>query len=236
MEKQEKLVKYTPVETMLMGMAKTMWMPSLVMGLAMVVIAFWIVRNTAQSSVDFFFSGAKAIREGTDPAYIAAHRSFQTTFAWIPGFKFLGMGLLFSAITFNLANIIGALREAGAKVQKGLGVEVKTLAKPLTASMFPMSMMAGLFILIIAFIMSLNLAGQTSTYFNHPIKDVLDAAETNSSLAKQLASIQSTKAWLEPFKFVGVALLLTGISLALATIRKILQFQTRRLTEIAQSK
>ncbi|MBI2012456.1 hypothetical protein HYS90_00840 [Candidatus Curtissbacteria bacterium] len=224
------------MEKMLMGMAKTMWMPSLLMGLAMVVIAFLVVRNTAQTSVAFFFSGAKAIREGTDPTYIAAHRSFQTTFAWIPGFKFLGMGLLFSAITFNLANIIGALREGGAKIQKALGVEVKAMAKPVIASLFPMAMMLGLLTLIVAFIISLNLAGQASSYFNNPIEDVLDAAQSNSALSGQLAQIQATKAWLEPFKFVGVALLLTGISLALATIRKILQFQAKRLAEIAESK
>lgn len=236
MEKEEKLVKYTPVETMLMGMAKAMWMPSLVMGLGIVIIAFLVVLNTAQTSVSFFFSAEKAVREGANPAYVAAHRSFQTVSAWVPGFKFLGMGLLFSAITFNLANIIGALREAGAKVQKALGVEVKAMAKPLIASMFPMLMMLGLLVLIIAFIISLNLASQTSTYFNHPIKDVLDAAESNSALVKQLAAIQSTKAWLEPFKFVGVALLLTGISLALATIRMILQFQAKRLAEIAEGK
>lgn len=236
MEKEEKLVRYTPIETMLMGMAKTMWMPSLVMGLGIVIVAFLVVRNTAQTSVDFFFSGAKAVREGTDPAYITAYRSLQTVSAWIPGFKFLGMGLLFSAITFNLANIIGALREAGAKVQKSLGVEVKVMNKPMIAGLFPMLMMLGLLVLIVDFIISLNLSGQVSSYFNHPIRDVLDEAATNSELAKQLASIQSTKAWLEPFKFVGLALLLTGISLALATIRKILQFQTKRLAEIAGSK
>lgn len=235
MNQEEQLVKYTPVEMMLMGMAKTMWMPSLVMGLGIVLIAFLVVTNTAQTSVSFFFSAEKAVREGTGSTYVAAHRSFQTVNAWVPGFKFLGMGLLFSAITFNLANIIGALREAGAKVQKAMGVDVKAMAKPLIASMFPMLMMVGLAILIISFIVSLNLASAASTYFNNPIKDVLDAAPSNSALASQLASIQSTKAWLEPFKFVGVALLLTGISLALATIRKILQFQTKRLAEIAES-
>lgn len=236
MEKEEKLVKYTPIEMMLMGMAKTMWLPSLVMGLGIVIIAFLIVLNTAQTSVSFFFSAEKAVREGANPAYVAAHRSFQTVSAWVPGFKFLGMGLLFSAITFNLANIIGALREAGAKVQKAMGVEVKAMAKPLIASLFPMLMMVGLAILIIAFILSINLAAQASVYFNNPIENVLDTAPSNSELTKQLASIQSTKAWLEPFKFVGVALLLTGISLALATIRKILQFQTKRLAEIAEEK
>lgn len=233
---EEQLVKYSMMEKMQMGMAKLMWMPSLLMGLMIVLVAFVVVWREANSSVTSFFSAAKEIREGTNPVYIAAHRSLQTTFAWIPGFKFLGMALLFSAITFNLANIIRALREAGARMQKTLGVEIKALAKPMTARLFPMVMMMGLVILIISFVISVNLAGQASSYYNHPIKEVLDAASTNSDLALQLSSIQSTKAWLEPFKFVGVALLLTGISLALATIRKILQFQARRLVEIAQQK
>lgn len=234
MQKEEKLVKYTMVESMLVGMAKVMWMPSLIMGVGMVIIAFLVVLNTSQTATSFFFSAAKSVREGTGPAYVAAHRSFQTTFAWIPGFKFLGMGLIFSAITFNLANIIGALREAGAKAQKSLGAEIKSMAKPAIASLFPMLMMVGLAILIISFIVSLNLASLASSYFNNPIKDVLDQAPSNSQLTRQLSSIQSTKAWLEPFKFVGFALLLTGISLALATIRKILQFQAGHLAEIAE--
>lgn len=236
MSGNENLVKYSAFEKMLMGMAKTAWPMFLLAGFMIVIVSFLIVWQTSQTSVDFFFSASKAVREGTDPASIAAHRSFQTVFAWIPGFKFLGMGLLFSAITFNLANIIGALREAGARVQKMLGAEIKALEKPMQAVMFPHLMMIGLLILVVAFIVSLNLAGQSSTYFNHPIEGVLDAAESNSELTRQLATIQSTKAWLEPFKFVGITFLLTGISFALVTIRKILAFQATRLTEIIGSK
>ncbi len=58
------------------------------------------------------------------------------------------------------------------------------------------------------------------------------AAPAGSALLAHLATIQSVKAWLEPLKFVGIALLLTGISLALATIRKVLQFQAGRIIEL----
>lgn len=221
---------------MLMSMARTMWPMFLMLGFVIVLLAFLIVWNLSQTQVNFFFSAAKAVREGSDPAYIAAHRAIQVTSAWIPGFKFLGMGLLFSAITFNLANILGALREAGARVQKMLGAEIKAWKKTFVALMFPHFMMIGLIVLIIAFVVSLNLAGSASTYFNNPIKDVLDAAPSNSALVRQLAAIQQTKAWLEPFKFVGVTFLLTGISFALATIRKVVQFQTNRLVEIGEGK
>ena len=40
------------------------------------------------------------------------------------------------------------------------------------------------------------------------------------------------KLWLEPFKFVGLALVLTGIGLALATIVRVLRWQANRLWEI----
>lgn len=57
-------------------------------------------------------------------------------------------------------------------------------------------------------------------------------AQAGSVLLGQLAAIQSVKAWLEPVKFLGIALLLTGISLALATIRRILQFQAGRILDL----
>ena len=40
------------------------------------------------------------------------------------------------------------------------------------------------------------------------------------------------KLWLEPFKFVGIGLLLSGISLALATIVPVLRWQSSRLWEV----
>lgn len=59
------------------------------------------------------------------------------------------------------------------------------------------------------------------------------AAEGSSALGK-LGRINAVKAWLEPLKFVGVAMLLTSISLALYTIRRVITFQVERMTQIAR--
>ena len=47
--------------------------------------------------------------------------------------------------------------------------------------------------------------------------------------------INAVKAWLEPFKFIGMAVMFSGIALALVTIVKVLQAQTLRMVGIAQS-
>ncbi len=222
-----------PYDRLLARMARSLWALSVLMGLGIVVAAFLVgLWNAGQ--VAGYLASSKEVREAATAgsALVGLNVTTETIFAWLPGFKFFGMGLLFSGITFVLANIINALRAAGGGLQRALGVEVKAMAKPLTAKLFPPLMMMGLMILVAAFIISLWLAGVSASYWNHSIKTELDAAQVGSTLLGQLATIQSVKAWLEPLKFVGIAFLLTGISLALATIRKILQFQAARIIEL----
>jgi hypothetical protein len=57
----------------------------------------------------------------------------------------------------------------------------------------------------------------------------LNPAVAGSVLLSSLASISSIKLWIEPFKFLGMAFLLTGIGLALATIVRVLRWQSNRL-------
>jgi hypothetical protein len=225
-----------PYDRLLARMARSLGTLSIIMGLAIVVAAFLIGLWNAGITAAYF-AHPKAVREAAAAgALIVSQKvAIESLLAWLPGLKFFGMGLLFSGITFVLANIITALRAAGVGLQGALGVEVKALAKPLPAKLFPPLMMMGLMILAIAFVISLWLAGVSAGYWNHSIKDELDTAQAGSALLAQLATTQSVKVWLEPFKFVGIAVLLTGISLALATIRKILQFQAGRVIEIGSS-
>ena len=67
-------------------------------------------------------------------------------------------------------------------------------------------------------------------YWNHSIANELNPA--NGTLLANLGTINAVKLWLEPLKFVGMALLLTGIGLALATIIRALRWQANRLWEI----
>ena len=66
-----------------------------VMGWMIVLIAFLVgvlVLGPAQS---FFFSDAKTIREGVaiGSTFVEANVSAHVTEAWVPQFKFLGLGL-----------------------------------------------------------------------------------------------------------------------------------------------
>lgn len=231
---EEQYVTMLPsYDRLLARMARSLWAISIVMGLSIVVAAFLIgLWNAGQ--VAAYFAESKEAREAAaaGTALVGLKVTTESVFAWLPGFKFFGMGLLFSGITFVLANIINALRAAGGGLQRALGVEVKAMAKRLTAKLFPPLMMMGLMILVAAFLISLWLAGVTAGYWNHSIATELDTARAGSALVGQLATIQSVKAWLEPLKFVGIGFLLTGISLALTTIRKILQFQAARILEL----
>lgn len=230
---QEFVRMLPPYDRLLARMARGMWALSILMGLA-IVIAASLIGLWNSGVVAQYFSNPKAVREAAaaGSAIVGQKVVIESVFAWLPGFKFFGMGLLFSGITFVLANIINALRAAGGGLQKALGFEVRAMAKPLTAKLFPPLMMMGLMILIATFAIGLWLAGLSASYWNHSIATELDAAQVGSPLLAQLATIQSVKAWLEPVKFVAIALLLTGISLALATIRKILQFQAVRILDI----
>jgi hypothetical protein len=48
--------------------------------------------------------------------------------------------------------------------------------------------------------------------------------------------VETYQAWLAPFGFVGLALVLSGIVLALYTIIQVLRFQHTRVTELAEGR
>lgn len=60
----------------------------------------------------------------------------------------------------------------------------------------------------------------------------MNPAEAGSALLADLGTISAIKLWLEPLKFVGIAMLLSGIGLALATIVRILRWQANRLWDV----
>ena len=124
------------------------------------------------------------------------------------------MGMILGGVTFLLATILGALRTRGGRVQEALGVPVKNIKAPMTPKVFPMLMMMGMMVLVIA-IFAANIS---YGYWNHSIATKLNPAIEGSQLLGSLSSINTVNAWLAPFKFVGMAFLLTGIGLALATI------------------
>lgn len=77
--------------------------------------------------------------------------------------------------------------------------------------------LAGLLVITVYLIAGLGLAGVAGSYFAVP-KTERDAAVAGSALLAQLQYLQSTGTWLEPFKFVGLSLIITGIFLTLGAI------------------
>ena len=129
--------------------------------------------------------------------------------AWTQGLQFLGEGLVLSGISFLLGSILASLREGGGEVQQALGLNVTTLKMPSTAKAFIALMMAGLMVSMVQF----GLYLYTLTF-------------------DTFAEIAPWWAWLGPFRELGLALLLAGIVLALATIANVLGFQFSRIRSI----
>lgn len=135
--------------------------------------------------------------------------------AWNPGLLFLGIGLLLSAVTFVLAVILGELRDGGTKVQVSLGERALILRRPWTGYAFPAAMMTGLITLIAAFAIGFVQAAR---------------------LDDDPAGAADIAAWVGPLRFAGIALVFTGVALALATIVRALRFQADRITQIAEER
>ncbi len=219
--------------TGMQSMAGKMWKPFIAMGFMIVVAAFVIGLINSGIAADYL-SSSKAVREAAiRGSELANQKAFiEATKVWLPTFKFLGLGMLLSGVTFLLATILGALRTGGGKVQQALGTEVRILKPPMISKLFPMVMMMGLMILIAALVMGIMVANMSYDYWNHSIANELNPATEGSMLLAALAGISSVKLWLEPFKFVGMAFLLTGIGLALGTIIRVLRWQSSRLWDI----
>jgi len=130
-------------------MASKMWAPWIIMGLMIVAISFGM-GVAVQATEASYFENTKEVREAAEAgSQIVQERGFiEVTKAWVPGFKFFGLGLLLGGITFLLATILGNLRVQGGRIQKSLGVPVVIPKPPLTAKMFPMLMMMGVMILL----------------------------------------------------------------------------------------
>ena len=224
-------VDMTPMQKM----ARLMWVPFTAMGVMIVGIAFLIGLFSLTPTISDYFDNSKVDREaavaGSD--IVDDRTSIESTKAWLPGFKFLGLGMMLGGITFLLATIIGNLRVAGGNIQRALDVTPQVPKKPITGQLFPMLMMMGMMVLVFTFGASIWLAVQANDYWDHSIATELNTAAAGSSLLDDLSTIQATAAWLTPLKFVGMALLFSGIALALATIVQVLRFQARRLVEIA---
>ena len=226
-------VDMTPMQKM----ARIMWVPLTAMGVMIVMISFLIALFSTTSDVSDYFDNsldARATAVAGDASGLTDDRaSFEAVRTWNAGLRFLGLGLMLGGITMVLATIIGNLRVAGGNVQRALGASSQVLKKPMSGHLFPMFMMMGVMILMATFGVSIWLSVQVNDYWDNSIATVLNPAVAGSGILDDRGTIQTTNAWITPLNFFGMAMLFTGIALALATIVQVLRFQARRMVEIA---
>ncbi len=212
-------------------MAGMMWAPMLLMGL-MIVFASLGLSVVKASFASDYFGVEKVIRDGADASLIDKRQFIESLNVWLPGFQLLGIGFILSAITFSLANILGVFRVGGVQIQQAFGKEPQTLTRPITGMLFPMMMMIGLMILIVNLIIAVVIGAIAWDVYGNSVAEI-NAAEPGSSLLGDLGTVNSYKAWLEPFKFVGLATILVGISMAVHTLLQVIRFQGQRIRELA---
>lgn len=155
--------------------------------------------------------GTMAVIVGLVVSFTWASGGSTAAAAWTQGLQFLGEGLLLAGISFLLGTILWAIRTAGGEVQASLGVRVRTLVMPKTAKAFVALMVLGLLISMVQFVLYLVVAG----------------------------GVDQTAAWfavLGPLRELGLALILSGIAMALVTIGTALDFQFSRVVELVRSR
>ncbi len=223
-----------PGMTSMQEMAGRMWLPMFLMG-AMVLFASLGVGAVQGNFASDFFEFDKGTREaaGAPENLLDKQQFIETTNVWLPRFQLLGMGLMFGGITFLLATILGNLSVAGAMVQKESGRRMLAPKPPWSAQLFPMLMMMGLMILIGAFVVSIVIATTANDVFENPIS-AIDAAPSGSGLLDDFQEVKAYGAWLQAFAFTGLALVLSGVVLALYTISLALRFQHGRIAQMAR--
>lgn len=207
-----------------------------VMGWMMVLIAFLIGATVLADAQTTFFSDAKAVREGASAgsAFVQANVSRHVIEAWLPQFKFLGLGLGLMAIVMALGTIAKRLRRMGKVIASHIRSDLRPVTPPipLRVRVFQASTVMGVMIMAAALIVGLVLATDVvPSYYNHSIANELNPAESGSTLLNQLGVVSSFADWLNPLRMVGMALLFTGITIALTVIINTLRLQAKMLTQ-----
>ncbi len=214
-------------------MASYVWAPMLLMGLMVIGASLGLSIVNASAASDYFGLPAELRNAANASASVIDDRQFfESTNVWLPALQLLGIGLILSAITFSLANILGVFREGGVRMQQAFGKESQTLTPPITAQLFPMLMMMGLMILVVDLIIAAVIGSLAWDVYGNSVAEI-EAAAAGSDLLGDLGTVETYKTWLEPVRFIGLGMILVGISLAVHTILQVIRFQGQRIRELA---
>ena len=179
---------------------RALWLPMFVMALAGFAIGIGLA-----------ITRSNMISNGDDPLQIAAYAQY------VPAAMFFGFAMVFAAISFAIAKILGEFRVGGGSVQEAAHSDVKTLKMPGTAKAFIGGMMMAMMLLLGAVVLHV-IAGL----------NIADGG-VDPMLAEQWTI------WLEAARRFGTAIFLFAITLGLVTIAKVVRFQTFRIREVAHT-
>ena len=193
-----------------------LWAPATVMGIMLVATAFALAITRSQMSVD--------LSEEFTPVRKA---NFEVVGQLIPGFMFLGLGMIFAAISFAIARILGIFQTGGGTVQQGIGKGIKTPLRPVTVMIFLAGMMTAMMILVFAFAGHVYAAVQAHGAW-------INATGPNAPDAAFLGRAETWGTWLEGLRRFAVGLYLASIAFGLATIIKAIGFLTLRMRELTE--
>ena len=222
---------YNMVEKMMPGFGRIAVMGWMIVLIAVLVSIF--VLGPAQTS---FFSDAKAVREGAavGSAFVQANVSRHVVEAWVPQFKFFGLGLGLMAIVMALGMIAQTLREMGMVITSHMPADLRASvpAPPRSVRVFQLSTLMGVMVLMGTLIVGIVLAaGVVPSYWDHSIASELNPAGVGSVLLTQLGVVGSFAKWLNPLRLTGMAFLFTGITVALTVIIGTLRLQADLLVK-----
>jgi hypothetical protein len=203
------------------------------MGFMIVVLAVIIGAVNAGNAASYY-AVDKATRD-TSAELAQIRAAVESTVIWLPYLKFLGLSMILSGIIMALGVIGLRLETLGKEVMASVPEYARQAvpARPRTVLWMRMFMMVGMLIIIAGFIVSLNVAAVASMVFSNPVT-AIDAAAAGSPLLQGLATVHASEAWLEAFKFVGMAFLFLGIINGLSTIVFALRYQHRAIPEVVE--
>lgn len=204
------------------------------MGVMIVMIAVVIGAVNAVNASNYY-AVDKAARDAS-VALAQVRAGIESTTVWLPYFKFLGVAMILGGIVMALGVINMRLQKLGKAVMSSVPEEVRVLmpSKPGSIFLMRMFMMLGMLVIIVGFFISLSVASTASSVFSNPIT-AIDAAPAGSELLAGLSSVHSAEAWLEAFKFAGVAFLFMGIVNGLASVVFALRFQWNAIPNVAKN-
>jgi hypothetical protein len=205
-----------------------------VMGWGFVLVSLLIGIFTLSPAQSTFFSDAKAVREAaaSGSAFVDANVTSHVIEAWVPQFKFVGLGLGLMAITMALGTIAKRLRRMGFVISGHIREDLRPKMPPIPprVRVFQLSTVMGVMVLVAALVIGIVLAtGVVPDYWNHSIANELNTAGPGSEILNQLGTVSSFAKWLNPVRMVGMAMLFSGITIALTVIIGTLRKQAELL-------